>query len=54
MSNLESTNLNLLPRSRISVSDAECGLAQAKTGKRVAVLAPKGAPLFADFEGEMS
>lgn len=38
MSNLESTNLNLFPRSRISVGDAECGLAQAKTGERAALL----------------
>jgi hypothetical protein len=54
MSNLESTTLNILSRSRVSVGDVECALAQTSAGERVAVLAPRGAPLFADFEGETS
>jgi hypothetical protein len=54
MSDLESTNLNILPRSLIAVGDVECALAQTKTGERVVILAPKGARLLADFEGETS
>lgn len=54
MTILESTNLKLFPRSHISVGDIECGLAQTNAGERVAVLAPNGAPPFADFEGETS
>jgi len=54
MPNLESTALNILPRSLIVVGDTECALAQTKIGERVAVLAPNGAPLFADFQGETS
>ena len=54
MSSLESTTLNILPRSLIAVGDIECALAQTKTGERVAVLAPQGARLLADFEGETS
>ncbi len=54
MTNLESATLTLIPRSLVSVGDIECGLAQTETGERVAVLAPKGAPLFAAFEGETS
>jgi len=54
MSDLESTNLKLLPRSLIAVGDVECALAQTRAGERVAILAPKGARLLADFEGETS
>jgi tagaturonate epimerase len=54
MGNLESANLNLNPHSLISVGEVECAMAQTQAGERVAVLAPKGARLFADFEGEPS
>ena len=54
MSDLESTTLNLFPRSLITVGEVECALAQTQAGERVAVLAPKGARLLADFEGETS
>ena len=52
MTLLESTTLTLFPHSLISVGDVECALAQTQAGERVAVLAPQGASLFADFEGE--
>ncbi len=54
MSDLESTALKLFPHSLVSVGDVECALAQTQAGERVAVLAPQGARLFADFEGEIT
>ncbi len=47
-------DLNIVPRSLVAVGNTECAFAQTITGERIAVLAPKDAPLFADFEGETS
>ncbi len=54
MAGLKSIDLNILLRSLIAVGEIECGLEQSPAGARVAVLAPKGAVLFKDFEGETS
>jgi hypothetical protein len=54
MSDLKATNLSILPSSLIAVGEIECGLDQTPTGARLAVLAPKGAALFNDLEGETS
>ncbi|HEX2741993.1 MAG TPA: tagaturonate epimerase family protein, partial [Rubrobacter sp.] len=45
-------DLDVLPRSVVSVAGAEFGL--ARPGPRVAILAPSGSPVLAGFEGEGS
>ena len=45
-------NLDVLPRSVVSVAGAEFGL--ARPGPRVAILAPSGTEVLAGFEGESS
>ena len=54
MSDLKSINLSIHPRSLIAVGEIECGLEQTPAAARVAILAPKGAALLRDFEGETS
>lgn len=48
------SGLDILPRSAISVEDAEFGLARQGNDLRLAVLAPTGSPVLAGFEGERS
>ena len=54
MNTLNTLNLNLAPRSLISVGDVECALANTSQGQRLAILAPKGASILADFVGAPS
>jgi len=44
--------LDVLPRSAVSVAGLQAGL--AKSGPRVAILAPSGSPVVSSFEGESS
>lgn len=54
MNHLTSLSLNLSPRSLVNDGDIEYGLANMDKGQRLAILAPKGASLFADFSGGTS
>lgn len=47
-------DLDLLPRSAVSVEDAEFGLAREENNLRLAVLASTGSPVLAGLEGERS
>jgi tagaturonate epimerase len=46
--------LDVLPRSKVVVDDAELGLATTGAGPRLAILAPSGSPVLTGFEGESS
>ncbi|HEX6709198.1 MAG TPA: tagaturonate epimerase family protein [Rubrobacter sp.] len=51
---LSLNGLDVLPRSIVTVIDAEVGLGATGTGPRLAILAPSGSPVIAGFEGEGS